>query len=370
MEKKNIIILYGGKSVEHDISILTFLQVMKNIDLQKYNVYPIYINRESKMFLCNNYEDINQYIEGNLKTEVTFVSNYLYKKTLTGFRRVTKVDCALLCTHGTNVEDGVLQGYLEHCNIPYTSSKVMSSAINMDKAIMKQVLVQNNFPCADYITFTKNDFKIDEETVLKEIEENLNYPIIVKPANLGSSIGISRCKTKEELIEAINIAFNYDHKVVVEEVVLNLREINCAVLGNSDELVVSKLEEPYGWEDFLDFDEKYIKSSKKITDVKIEKEIKNKIYTLSINAFKVMNCSGVVRIDFLVNDLSKEVYINELNTIPGSLAFYLFEGLLTFKELIDKLIQMAIQDKNKKEELTYNFNSSALERTDNIKTGK
>lgn len=358
---KNIIILYGGKSVEHDISILTFIQTMKNVDKQKYNVYPIYIDKQNKMYMVKDFLNTEVYQKEIKDSEITFVRDVLYKRTKLGFKKVSKIDCAVLCTHGTNVEDGTLQGYLEHLNIPYTSSNVMSSAINMDKVIMKQILAQNNFPCADFVSFTKRDYEVDSDLIIKDIEENLNYPIIVKPANLGSSIGISRSTNQEELKTAIEVAFKYDNKIITEEAVLNLREINCAVIGNQDSITLSKLEEPYGWEDFLDFDEKYIKEGKKITDVNIDAELKHKIYKLSINAFKVMNCSGVVRIDYLINDKTKEVFINELNTIPGSLSFYLFDGVFTFSELIDKLIEIAINEKEKKEKLTYNFESKALE---------
>lgn len=370
MEKKNIIVMFGGKSVEHDISILTFLQTMKNIDLKKYNVFPIYINKQSHMFLVKEWQKVETYTNVKSAMEITFVGNVLHKKTKFGLKKVASIDCALLCTHGTNVEDGVLQGYLSHLNIPHTCSSVLSSAINMDKVIMKQVLINNNFPCVDYISFTKTDFLTDEKTIIRELEENLNYPVIVKPANLGSSIGISRCKNLEELKNAISIAMHYDNKIIVEEVVLNLREINCAVLGDGNDITISKLEEPYGWESFLDFNEKYIKEGKKTTNVKLDKELKHKIYTLSINAFKVMNCSGVVRIDFLINDKSKEVYINELNTIPGSLAFYLFDGILSFSQLIDKLIDIALLKQEKTKELTFDFTSKALEKTSNLKTRK
>lgn len=366
---KNIIVLCGGKSSERDISLITANLVLNAIDEKKYKVFPIVVDENNKWHYIKNFKNnINQ----NTNNEIVYIKigeKGLYKKNRFSLKKICDVDCAILCHHGLNGEDGTIQGLLELCDIPYTSSKVLSSSITMDKVFMKLLFKSFGFNVLPYEYFNKTEYEINNEKIIKKIIKNLGFPLIVKPANLGSSIGISIAKNKEELLKSINVAFEYDNKLLIEKALNNFKEINCAVIGYNDDIIVSSLEEPISWKEFLTFDEKYINSNKKCNsriypaklDIKIEKEIKK----ISYNIFKKFELSGVVRIDFLVKD--NEVFVNEVNSIPGSLAYYLFEKEnLCFSEIIDKLIDIAILKNKENNNKTFAFKSDVLNKR-NIK---
>lgn len=358
--KKNVVILFGGKSVEHDISIITAKQVFKAIDKDLYNVYPIYSTHENKWkFLGENFNiDDKKNKEVFLKTG----ENILYFQNKLGFiKKLFKIDCAILCFHGMNGEDGTIQGLLELCNIPYTSSNVLASAISMDKIFMKKLFESFNFKVVDFVNFNKNDYLINKDKIINIIEEKLGYPVIIKPSNLGSSIGINKCLCKTELENSIEIALNYDNNILVETAIENFKEINCACLGNYENVIVSSLEEPVNWKDFLTFEDKYKNNSKKIEKrvypAKISEKITKQIQKTSLEIFKAFNLSGVVRIDYILKD--SEVYVNEINSIPGSLAFYLFEKQnLTFNDVLNKLIELAFKKFEDKQKLNFVYNSN------------
>lgn len=376
---KNILLLFGGKSCEHDISIITAMQIKNNIDTLKYKVFSIYINGQNKWYLANKYNNPSQFLSfDEKKHEQVYImsgDNVLYSKKF--FKnKVAKIDCAIISCHGMNGEDGTIQGLLELSNIPYTSCSHTSSAINMDKVFQKQIFEINNLPITNYYYFLKEDFENSQKIVLSQIEDNCNYPVIVKPANLGSSIGISKCSTRLELIRAVEIALKYDKKVIVEEIVDHLKEINCACLGFR-EIIVSELEQQKIWLDFLTFDDKYLHFNKGKNSNKYKLDIPQKIQTqiknISEIAFKKLDCSGVVRIDFLYNSDTEELFINEINTIPGSFANYLFKDI-SFSQLIDKLIEIAEQKFNDKNSFSYTFDSKVLkkvqEQTHKLKLSK
>lgn len=409
MKKESIIVVFGGKSTEHDISIITGLQVFANIDREKYNVKVVYISRTGEMFSGERLGKVSTFAnfdkdDSKLK-RVAFEpgSDYLfesknYKKIMDKkrkkegisnkikFKPIFKVDCAVICCHGVNGEDGTLQGIFELSGIPYTSSGVLASAISMDKVIMKDIFVANKINTAKYKYFYKMDYKLTSQNILDDIENKLKYPVFVKPANLGSSIGISKCRNKEDLNEAIEIASNYDNRILVEEGIEDNIEVNCAVLGNSDYQISSKIEYPKSWSDFLNFEEKYIQRGKN-SNLKVDeraqsntveetasnlKEIKDKqeilpedieeeVKQIAKIIFKIFNCSGVVRIDFLVEKSTNKIYINELNSIPGSLAFYLFkEQKYNFKDFLSRLIDIAKKEKEKKNSNKFLYESLAL----------
>lgn len=397
MKKENVIVIFGGKSTEHDISIITGLQVLSNIDAEKYNAIPIYISKTGLMFTDTSLGLISTYFDfkdDNKKfkkasfisgSNLLFVSRNLDKKLM--FKPTIKISCAVICCHGINGEDGTLQGLLELSNIPYTSPGVLASAVSMDKIIMKDIFVANHIVTAKYVFFNSRDFKLDSNKVVEEIEEKLSYPFFVKPANLGSSIGISKCKDRKGLESAIEIAINYDSRILVEESVENNIEVNCAVFGNADYQIASKIEYPKTWSDFLSFDEKYIqrnkdstdgkfverdKKSEKNTDLekkseidksvqKLNKKTEIKVQGLAKKVFKIFDCSGVVRIDFLIERKTNLIYLNEINTIPGSLAFYLFKDIgYSFKELLNRLIDLSKKEKIRKDESKFSYQSLAL----------
>lgn len=406
MQKENIVVIFGGKSTEHDISIITGLQAFANVDREKFNAFPVYISRSGEMFTGDKLEKVENYANFDSHDKqikkVTFNlgSSYLFasknhsdmrdKKTKmpyinskTKFKPLFKVDCAIICCHGVNGEDGTLQGLLELSGIPYSSSGVLASAISMDKIIMKDIFVANEIDTVKYRYFYKLDYKLESEKILNELENSLQYPMFVKPANLGSSIGISKCRTRAELDSAIEIAYNYDSRILVEEGVENNVEVNCAVLGNIDYQIASKIEYPKSWSDFLSFDEKYIQRKEsaffktgfndrkkdiektKITTLKsqnkLSDDIEEKIKEIAKKAFKAFGCSGVVRIDFLIEKDTDRIYLNELNSIPGSLAFYLFkEQGFDFKSILSRLIDIAKKEKERKTSNKFLYESLAL----------
>lgn len=359
--KKRIGILIGGKSVEHEVSIITGLQVLENIDKDKYEPTIIYIQKDGSWNLGKSLHDIKNHKTKSFKDAyevVPIASNnklILYphpKKAKRGFfnnlfrkPKPVDVDVVFPAMHGTNGEDGCIHGFCQMNGIPCAFGRVLSSAVGMDKVIMKKLFIADKLPIVDYVWFYKNEFLVNMEKVIAN-SEIIGYPLIVKPANLGSSVGISKANNQDELIQAIQVAISYDKKIIVEKCVENLREINCAVMGYEDDLISSLCEEPLNYKDFLSYEDKYINNSKNNINGKrkipadIDAETKNKIFELAKSAFKAIDCSGNARIDFLYD--GNNIYINEINTIPGSLAFYLWEATgISFKELITRIINFA-----------------------------
>ena len=375
---KNLAIFYGAKSSEHDISIITALQVMNNLNKEKYNIVPVYIHNDNSWYVLDDYKNLNNYANNILKGKKLdngFYNKYLLVKKHLRFGLYKKIDVAINCCHGLNGEDGTLSGLLELNNIPYVGSGVVASSVGMDKVIMKDVFVANDIPCVKYVSFYKNEYDNDRQNILLNSEVKLGYPIIVKPANLGSSIGINISQNREELQKNIQIALNFDEKVILEQVVPNLREINCSVIGTLNNCETSLLEEPKNWKTFLDFNEKYIignkDNNKKTIDVKLTDDLSDEIKMLSKKIFTIFGCSGVVRIDYLLNDKTGEVFANEINTIPGSYANYLWTHKYTFSELLDKLISNAEGEYLYKNTHSYAYKSSVLQNYKNTtKTSK
>ncbi len=375
--KQNIAVIFGGKSSEHDISIITASQVLKNLNKQKYNIIPVYITKSGKWFYLKKFFDISFFSSFNVKnkgvTEVGLFadSNTLFKKRKLRHKQLFKIDVAIVAMHGVNGEDGTVAGLLQLCDIPFTSPGSISAGICMDKVFMKKIFESEKFPVLPYVHFYRSEFLKAKEKVVKRLEKELDYPIIIKPANLGSSIGINICRNFEELVLAIEVACHYDKKILAERAVENLREINCSVLGVGQNVKASELEEPVSWKSYLSFEEKYLTKNKnskggmhnlkRIMPAKISKKISKQIKALSLKAFKALNCKGVVRIDYIIDEDENKVYINEINTIPGSFAFYLweYEGM-SFETLLDELIKIAKIDKLEKQKNTYTYSSSVL----------
>ncbi len=357
-----IAVFFGGKSSEHDISIITALQTINAIDKEKFKIIPIYITKQGewftgeKLFFKQTYINFDK--NGLKKVALTFGNQEILIKGL--FNKKVKIDCAVLCLHGLNGEDGTIQGALELAEIPYTSSNVLGSSICMDKIIMKQLFKQNNLPIIDYVWFTRDEFEKSKENVLKKIYSSIDYPYIVKPANLGSSIGITKCECEDDLISAIEVACEYDSRIIVEKAIINLREINCACIGADDFVRTSKLEEPISWNKFLSFKDKYLTFSKNSTskEPQLLLEQIEIIKDYSTRAFKGLCQSGVVRIDFILDETSGNIFINEINSIPGSMANYLFDE--HFGKLIEELIDIAIQKKQEREKNKFGYKSTAL----------
>ena len=367
-------------------------------DKEKYEIIPIYITKNNEFYIGEDIGKIESYtkLPELLKnsTRVILVKDenkvklirYPFKKLSSNF--VDYIDIAFPVVHGTNVEDGTLQGYLNMLDIPFVGCDVLSSAVGMDKYVMKTVLKDNGIPVLDCKCFSDKEYDSDNDKVVNTIETELSYPVIVKPVNLGSSIGISKAKNREELYNSLDTAFSYAGKVLVENCVQNLKEINCAVLGDFEYAEPSECEEPVNSGEILDFSQKYIgdgsakgakggvkggvkggtKGSQGMATLKrkipaeITDEQRDTIRKMAVDAFKCLGCNGVSRIDFMMNTESGEIWLNEINTIPGSLSFYLWEPIgVPYTKLLDKMISLALKREREKENITYAFDSNVLE---------
>ena len=380
---KKVGVVFGGVTCEHDVSIITGLQLIENADKEKYEIIPIYIHSNgewytgSKLLDANIYKNFEKY-ESELKKSAILPSKkglMTFEKGLFAKNSFIELDVVIPAMHGMNGEDGTLQGLLELANIPYTSSGVLGASVGMDKILMKKVFEAHELPVLPYTYFNRADYEANKEEVIAKIEECIPYPMFVKPSNLGSSIGISKAKDREGLIHAIEIAINYDERIIVEKGVENLVEINCSGLGYGKDVEASVCEQPVQWEEFLTFEDKYMHGGKGTKGSKqsgmenmsrkipadISEDKANKIQELTKKAFKCLNSKGVVRVDYIIDKDTEEVYINEINTIPGSFSFYLWEySNLSYKELIDKLIVIAEKAWNEKNKNNYSFKSDII----------
>lgn len=382
-------VFFGGKSVEHDISIISANQTIKALDTSLYEVIPVYITKDLQWYTgdvlleLSNYTDVNKMLANCTRVQLrnesdnfvlTGLKHTLFKKAF-----VKELDVAFPVMHGTNGEDGAIQGYFEMVGIPYVGCRVGSAAVGQDKVYMKNILRDSKLPITNFEAFFISDWGNNQNEIINRIKENVQFPAIVKPSRLGSSIGISKADTEEELIESINDAFNYDSKVVVEAFVNNLVEVNASVLGDYVTASCAALERVMGSGEILDFTDKYqsqsstkstkteahnngMAAAKRVIPADISENLTDEIKRLALQTFKVLDASGVCRIDFMINTVTKEVFVNEINTIPGSLAFYLWQEVgVDFTMLTSKLIDNAIEFNRRNNAMTFSFSSSVLE---------
>lgn len=388
--KIQIGVFFGGKSVEHEISVISALQTIAAIDKNKYEIVPVYISKSGEFYAgdqlleVNNYKNINNLLR--LCTKVRFSSNYgdsnLYnaQKGIFDKQIVTKIDVAFPVLHGTNGEDGTIQGLFELIGLPYVGCNVLGSAIGMDKIIMKMALRESGIPIVDYVWFYSKDWLKNKAEISAKINK-LGFPVIVKPANLGSSVGISKAANEDELEDAISLASCFSNRIVIEQMVVNLREINCSVLGDYENAETSVCEEPVKQGDFLTYQDKYVNNSKgggskgmtstkRIIPAPISDEMTKAIQEYALQTFRVLGSAGVSRIDFMIDDNTKNIYVNEINTIPGSLSFYLWEATnKTFQELVSKLIDIALKAHREKNNLTLTYDSNIFDLKSGSKIG-
>jgi len=367
--QKTVVVFFGGKSCEHDISIITGLQVMTNLDRVKYKIVPVYITRDGrwltgeKLLKSSTYQDFKE-----RGTRECFFEpgkgKLIIKNILIG--SVVDVDVALLCMHGTNGEDGSLQGLLMLSNVPFTSSGVLGSSVTMDKIIMKGLFKAMRVASVGYVWLYSREYKDYADWVVERIERELKYPVMVKPSNLGSSIGISRCANREELLIGLEVASKYDTRILVEQALTDFREVNVSCLGHEGEFEVSVCEEPKGFKNILNFSDKYITKNseggiERVMPADISESVELKIKKMAMRACSLMDCSGVVRVDFLLDSTTGKPYINEINSIPGSLSFHMWrESGMSFGSLLDRLISLAILKHKERSELNYAYSSVAL----------
>jgi D-alanine-D-alanine ligase len=370
--KQTIGILYGGKSVEHEVSIITGLQAFENLDKNKYQPVLIYIDKDGDWYYGDKLADLKIYAswDKNKKRLKCFFPT-LNKKDKKNI--LSKLDAVIIACHGNYGEDGKVQGLFELLDIPYTSSTVVGSATGMDKIVMKKIFLGLDLPVLPYLWFTREEWRKDQKEWINKVHYTLDYPVFVKPANLGSSIGISMANNETELVNAIEIAINYDKRIIVEKGIPDAVEVNCSALYNNGKILLSELEEPVRWEKFLSFEDKYIRNNTKSKSgmsgmsrkipAEINDEIKETINNCSIQSYRAMDCKGVVRIDFILDKDKTKVYINEINTIPGSFSFYLWEPKgIKFSKLLDIIIEEAIKENKSNKENIIRYDSEILKR--------
>ena len=371
-------VMYGGVSVEHEVSIISAVQAMHAINKDKYEIIPIYMGKDRTWYtgamladieIYKDFEDLKKYATKvvliNKDGKFCLESQGLFK------RIVTDIDIIFPIVHGNGVEDGTLAGYLETIGVPFVGSKVLGSALGQDKIVMKQVFEAEKLPYVKYEWF----YDYEYNNSAKEIEDRikkLGYPVIVKPATLGSSVGINVVKEERNLKAAILDAITYDKKVIVEKMVENLVEVNCSVLGNYEYQETSVIEEVISSDEFLTYNDKYIGGGKgtkskgmastdRIIPARIDEKMANEVSELAKKVFRSLNLSGICRIDFLIDKKAKKIYVNEPNTIPGSLAFYLWEPInKEYDELLDDAITLAIKEYKNMETKTSSFETNIL----------
>lgn len=391
--KTTVAVFFGGRSTEHEISVISALQAINAFDTDRYEVVPVYITKNGKWLTSELLTDPSLYktpekLEAQCE-EVYMRSTYgdhnLYfvrTKGLFGKIQSKKIDVVFPVLHGSNGEDGVFQGLIENIGLPCAGCNLLASAVGMDKIMMKLILAGCNIPVVPFKWFTDKEWIANETSLKTDIKQKLGFPVIVKPANLGSSVGIGAAYNEEELARCVMNAINYSSRIIVEKMLEDMKEINCSVLGTSNECKASVLEEPIKTGKFLGYDDKYLGGSKgnegmaasskripaELTDGQTH-DIKN----LACETFRVLDCSGVSRVDIMIDNLTGKIYVNEINTIPGSLSYYLWEYTgITFTRLIDELIDIAFKQKREEDSktTTYSlniFNVGTLQGTKGVK---
>ncbi len=400
--KLKLALIYGSRSCEHDVSIISALQAAKCVDPEQYELIYVYIAKNGDWYTGWRLSDISLYRDFDPKAatrvipmgengKLVLMQHPSDKLLPVGhLKRVAEADAALTVLHGMNGEDGTLQGMLEMWGVPYTSSGVLGSALGMDKIAMKQVFRAYGLPVLEDVCVDRHMWKSDRKAVLAKITSALKFPVYVKPANLGSSIGISKAGDEAQLADALDVAASYDRRILVERGIEDLMEINCSVLGFDGEAQASLTEMPVKWTEFLSFEEKYLRGGKsakgggKTAPAKggmaslsrkmpapVSDETISEVERMAVAAFNALDCKGVARVDFLLDKRSEKLYVGEINTIPGSLSYYLWEEKgIKFSKLIDKLVEYAFKAAAEKNENVFSYTSTILNGSAGAKGGK
>ena len=384
--KLNIAVFFGGESVEHEVSIISAHQAIEALDKNKYNVIPVYVSKERKLYVSDllkdmsNYKDLKHLISQCTQVSITSEDNRVVirpvKPSLFGPKELGTIDVAIPVMHGTNGEDGTIQGFFEMLKVPYAGCDLYGAAIGQDKVLQKNVLSDNNLPITNWFWVYGSEMDTHQSEILDKVHR-LIYPVIIKPARTGSSVGISIAHNDEEYLACFDEARQYDEKIITEKVVKPMREINCSVVGDSYSCVASVLEEvsSVSQGELLSFSDKYLGGSKstksegskgmastaRIVPAPLTDEQTRLVQQLAKETFRVLGTSGICRIDFLMDADTKKVYVNEINTIPGSLAFYLWQAAgVSFSELMDKLIELALDRERRRSKMTFSYETNIL----------
>ena len=392
MSKLNIAVIFGSRSCEHDVSIISALQLIEAAKTAGFTVIPVYISREGLWYTgealtqIETFREFNPMGKGITRVNLDVSANagdlWAWPPQRAGlFAKVpapiAHIDVAIPVLHGLHGEDGTVQGLLEMANIPYASSGVLGSAVGMDKIAMKQMLRGAGYPVLDYVWLTRDQLKADREAIVERIEREIKYPAFVKPAALGSSIGVSKATNREELDKALDLAASYDRRILVEVGINNPVEINCAALGYGEDVRTSVCEMPVPstGDKFLNFFEKYLrnvgtkgessrgmKSLSRVVPAPIGEELTERIQRMTKEIFKLLDCRGTVRIDFILDE-NDMLYVNEPNTIPGSLAFYLWQECgVSFGKLVEIMVEDALRAHADKNTSVFAFDSTILQK--------
>ena len=382
--KKQVGVIFGSRSCEREVSIISAVQLMRHADQEKYDIIPVYIDESGNWYTGDALKDIGSFKPFNPdKKGITKVFPDLSSGSgalLTHARGTglfskdrieiaARIDVYIIVMHGLHGEDGTIQGLLELANVPYTSTGVAGSALGMDKIMMKQFFRGADLPVLPGIGVTRTRYLSEPKSVFEEVEKELGYPVFMKPVNLGSSIGVSRADDRESLEESLELAFEYDRRVLIEAGLDKPIELNCSVLGYDEEIEASPIEMPINQDEFLDFKDKYLASGgskgmaslHRVLPAPIEDELRDEIQEMSRKIFRMLDCKGVVRIDYMFDKNAGKLYITEINTIPGSLAFYLWENAgVAYTRLIDRMVGYAEKAHGDKNRANYAYTSDIL----------
>ena len=384
-------VIFGGKSVEHEISIITANQAINSINTEKYEIVPIYLSKNGVIYTGNdllelsNFRDMDKLFK--TLTQIMLVNDgknvnlVRFPAKKFGNNIINTIDVAFPIMHGTNGEDGTIAGVMEMLGIPYIGPDILASATGMDKITARRILKQAGIPSLDFVSFYSKEYNQRQDEIIDEICEKIPFPVIVKAGNLGSSVGIKKAKDKNDLKEAIEYSMQFSDRIMIEKAITNLKEVNCSVIGEPTNCKASECEEPIGSDEILSYQDKYVSGNKTKTGAKgtgtgakqgmaslkrklpaeISSEMKEKIQKLACDTFKVLGCNGVSRIDFLVDNDTNEVFVNEINTIPGALSYYLWEATdLKFTDEIDELVELAFKRQRDRNQLTFSYDQNIL----------
>lgn len=362
--KLRVGVIFGGRSGEHEVSLVSATSIINALDKTKYDVVPIGITKEGRWISSQESLQLLKSKEGLERAPERFLVPEPTRQSLVSLsgdtRTEMKLDVVFPVVHGTFGEDGTLQGLLELANLPYVGAGVLASAVGMDKIVQKQLHKQAGLPIVKYSWFLSAHCRANPKRVAVAVEKTLRYPVFVKPANTGSSVGISKAHDRRELLAAVELAAEYDRKVIVEQGVRNAREIEVSVLGN-DEPIASVPGEIIPSSEFYDYDAKYVDGkSRAEIPAKMPKETARQLRQLAVKAFTTLDCAGMARVDFFVTKKSNRIFLNEINTIPGFTSISMYPKLweasgISYSQLLDRLIQLALDryEENGKSRTTY-----------------
>ena len=385
-------VFFGGCSVEHEVSVISGLQAFAALDREKYLPVPVYQAKDGSFYTgealgnIESYRDTSDLLKKATQVQLVREKGKVWLKKLSGLsKNLCALDVALPVYHGTGGEDGCFQGMLEQLKLPYAGCSVTASALGMDKYLMKGAFALAGVPCLDSLKISRSRYFSDPDGVCSRVEGRFGLPVIVKPCNLGSSVGIGKAKSIDSLKEKLEDAFLYTDNVLCEKCIENLAEINCSVIGDSDEMVASVCEQPLGAGEILSYADKYQKgggskgtkgaktasakgaesgmaSLSRLVPAPLSEDMTKKVQETAKAAFEAIGGEGIARIDLMIDGDSGELYVNEINTLPGSLSFYLWEAAgVSFSEVLDRLISLAFKRQRRRDALTVSFDSNLLQ---------